>query len=289
MIYSPLKWHGGKSYLAKRIAEIAETIPHIHWVEPYFGSGAVTFALDPGGRSEVINDVHLDLTNFWRTLQDPILFKQFQVRMSMTPFSKVEWKAAERSLCNPDNGSCIDRACWFFVLCRQSLAGRMDTFSPLTKTRLRSGMNGEVSAWLGSIDGLAEVHTRLKRVVIFGEKALDVMRREDGKDTLFYLDPPYLPSTRISPRVYLHEMTWADHEEMLRVIGGLEGKVILSGYDNSLYSEALTVEKGWERQETEMANHAAGGKEKRRMVEVLWIKRWAGKPSPIGKTFSLFD
>ena len=35
----PLKWHGGKYYLAKRIIEEFPT--HVHYVEPYFGGGSV--------------------------------------------------------------------------------------------------------------------------------------------------------------------------------------------------------------------------------------------------------
>ena len=35
----PLKWHGGKYYLAAKIVRLMP--PHIHYVEPFFGGGAV--------------------------------------------------------------------------------------------------------------------------------------------------------------------------------------------------------------------------------------------------------
>jgi DNA adenine methylase len=41
----PLKWHGGKFYLAAKI--VALMPPHLHYVEPYVGSGQVLFARDP--------------------------------------------------------------------------------------------------------------------------------------------------------------------------------------------------------------------------------------------------
>jgi len=44
-IGAPLKWHGGKSYLADRI--IALMPRHLHYVEPYFGGGQVLFRRDP--------------------------------------------------------------------------------------------------------------------------------------------------------------------------------------------------------------------------------------------------
>jgi DNA adenine methylase len=47
----PLKWHGGKHYLATKI--VALMPPHLHYVEPYCGSGQVLFARPPGPSSVV--------------------------------------------------------------------------------------------------------------------------------------------------------------------------------------------------------------------------------------------
>ena len=44
-LVAPLKWHGGKAYLADRI--IALMPRHLHYVEPYFGGGQVLFRRDP--------------------------------------------------------------------------------------------------------------------------------------------------------------------------------------------------------------------------------------------------
>src|SRR5262245_12200255 len=41
----PLKWYGGKSYIADWILE--KMPPHLNYVEPYFGGGQVFFARDP--------------------------------------------------------------------------------------------------------------------------------------------------------------------------------------------------------------------------------------------------
>ena len=71
-------------------------------------------------------------------------------------------------------------------------------------------MNEQASAWLNAVDGLASVHARLKRVVILCRDALEVIRRQDGPKTLFYLDPPHLHSTRASTGNYAHEMDEAD-------------------------------------------------------------------------------
>ena len=45
----PLKWHGGKYYLAAKI--VALMPPHLHYVEPFFGGGAVLLDRDPEDES----------------------------------------------------------------------------------------------------------------------------------------------------------------------------------------------------------------------------------------------
>ena len=85
----PLKWHGGKHYLAPKI--IALMPPHLHYVEPYAGGLAVLLEKDlydprhrwgekshEQGCSEVVNDVYLGLTNFWRVLQGERAFLRFR-------------------------------------------------------------------------------------------------------------------------------------------------------------------------------------------------------------------
>src|SRR5262249_13658625 len=157
----------------------------------------------------------------------------------------------------------------FFVRCRQSLAGRMKGFTGITKTRTRRGMNNEVSAWLTCVEGLPAVHDRLKRVLILNHEALTVIRKQDGSRTLFYLDPPYLDSTRTSPDVYVHEMTEADHAELLETLAGISGRFLLSGYRSELY-DRWAERRGWRRHEMRINNHASGSKVKRMMTECLW-------------------
>jgi len=62
-------------------------------------------------------------------------------------------------------------------------------------------------------------------------------------------------------------LTEAQHEELLEVIRGLQGKVMLSGYACELYDSKLT---NWHRHEFDLPNNAASGVLKRRMTEVVW-------------------
>jgi DNA adenine methylase len=57
---------------------------------------------------------------------------------------------------------------------------------------------------------------------------------------LHYLDPPYLIDG--GDEIYAYDMGERDHEELLDLVVGLKGAVVLSGYANPLYEEAL---RGW--------------------------------------------
>jgi DNA adenine methylase len=265
-IKGPLKYHGGKAYLAKRI--VALMPPHTHYVEPYAGGLSVLLAKDPEGVSEVANDLNAELHNFWTVLAHDQWFQEFRRLAEATPFAESFYDHACESVGKPITN--IGRAWMFFVRCRQSLAGRMKSFTGITKTRVRRGMNNEVSAWLSAVEGLPLVHERLKRVLILNRSALGVIQGQDGPDTLFYCDPPYLHETRATTADYAHEMTANDHRELLDTLADVKGKFVLSGYPSELY-DRYAGEFGWRHKDFSIANHAAGGVTKKRMVERVWM------------------
>jgi DNA adenine methylase len=280
MITQPIKWHGGKHYLAQWI--IDQMPPHLHYVEPFFGGGSVLLARDPKrdwlkghpdwsdvaakrGASEVINDLCDVLTNFWRVLQDERLFERFQRKVSATPFSSVEWHDAAK----PDKCP-VSRAVAFFVRVRQSMAGRQDCFTPLTRTRTRGKRNEQANAWWNAIEGLPDVHRRLQGVVILKDDASRVIQQQDNDKTLFYLDPPYIHSTRTTTGEYSCEMTNAQHETLLDTLAQIRGKFMLSGYRCGLYDQAA-AKNGWTRFEKEIDNKASSRKVKMKKVECIWV------------------
>ena len=132
-------------------------------------------------------------------------------------------------------------------------------------------MNEQASAWLNVVDGLAHVHERMRRVTILSRDALDVICQQGGPRTLFYCEPPYLLSTRTAPDVYgPHEMSRADHKELLRALAKIKGKFLLSGYPSALYDFHARCH-GWKCHTFDLPNNAAGTKTKRRMTECVWM------------------
>jgi DNA adenine methylase len=276
-LIQPLKYFGGKHYLAPKI--IALMPDHIHYVEPFAGGLSVLLHKDPRGISEVANDVDGDLTNFWTVMADVSLFPEFRRLAEATPFCEAIWDSASQQLhLNglPESDplrvvlSPVQRAWAYFVTCRQSMGARMEEFAPLSRNRVRRGMNEQASAWLTAVEGLPAVHERLKRVVILNRDFPEVFSSQDSPNTLFYCDPPYIigrDEIRTTSDIYRNEMANPRHLELLEIIRACKGKVMISGYRSNMYDAALV---DWNRREFNMPNQAAKGPVKRRMIECLW-------------------
>lgn len=256
----PVKWHGGKHYMASRI--IDSLPPHHTYVEPFGGAASVLLNKEPSP-VEVYNDLDERITRLFRVLRDNA--EELHRRLTLTPYSEVEFLNAEE----PHDDE-VEQARRDYVRWRLSHGGRGKDFS-FTRHRVRRGMADVVSAYLSAVDDqLPLIAERLRSVQIVCRPALDVIRYWDGPDTLFYCDPPYLPETRAagSRDVYGVEMTEEDHRALADELRRCQGRVVLSGYPSALYDDLY---RGWRVVEVEIANHAAGASEKRRMTECLWM------------------
>lgn len=277
----PLKWHGGKHYLAPWI--ISHFPEHVHYVEPFFGGGSVLLQKPlelAEGHSEVVNDINCDLSKFWAVLSEPLQFEKLKRLLEATPFSEMTFRQAGRKLETlaemfapariPDGVESVKRAAWFFILNRQSRQGLMKDFATMSRTRTRRGMNEQVSSWLTAIEGLPEIHARLKRVVIFNKDAVELIKQQDGPKTLFYCDPPYVHESRTTKNDYQFEMDEADHYKLLQTLSHIQGKFILSGYPSELYS-TWQESRGIRCVEKQIDNKASSKKTKDIKTECLWM------------------
>lgn len=97
-------------------------------------------------------------------------------------------------------------------------------------------MGGAVSRWLGSVEGLSEIVQRLLRVQIENAPAIEVIRRYDSEQTLFYCDPPYPHDSRGDNQAYAYEMTDEEH----RTTEAIDEQV--KNYASSLYVQTAGIE-----------------------------------------------
>lgn len=268
LLRPPVKWHGGKYYLCRRIIELFP--PHETYVEPFGGAASVLLNKDPCP-VEVYNDLDERVTRLFLVLREH--GEEFRRVLSLTPYSEVEFRSAEEPTAN-----LIEQARRDFVRWRMSLGGRGDSFS-FTLHRVRRGMADVVSGYLSMIDEqLPLIIARLRSVEVLCRPALDVIKAWDGRRTLFYCDPPYVHETRHkgSRDVYGVEMSEEDHRTLALTLKACQGKVILSGYPSPLYEELYA---DWETVRFDIANHAAGGRTKERKQEVLWLNWEPHRPA----------
>ncbi|MCD6674867.1 MAG: DNA adenine methylase [Burkholderiaceae bacterium] len=259
-----LRYHGGKFRLAPWILQFVP--PHGCYVEP-FGGAAGVLLQKPRAYAEVYNDLDGDVVNFFRVLRDPVLRRDLIEALRLTPYARDEFDLAYEPTDDP-----LERARRIAVRAGMGFGSAAATSSSTgfrTDTRRKYGTAQHV--WAKYPESLAVVGERLAGVLIENRDAIAVMQDHDGADTLHFVDPPYVKSTRRIGgngygRCYRHEMTDEDHAALLDALCALDGMVVLSGYDSSLYRDRLAT---WERHETKARISAGRGTEIR--TEVVWL------------------
>lgn len=259
-----LRWHGGKWRLAPFI--IGQFPPHRVYVEP-FGGAASVLVRKPRTYGEVYNDLDGVVVNLFRVLRSDDMPELIR-RLIATPFAREEFEAAYEISNEP-----VEEARRLVV--RSFMGFGSDGFNRTVRTGFRAASNrsGTTAAhdWVNLPSSLRLIAERFQGVVIECRDARGVMMQHDSADTLHYLDPPYMPATRSAKsrraggayHAYAHEMTAADHLELLSSVRSLNGSVVISGYPTAEYDTALD---GWQRVTCEAL---ADGALKR--TEVLWI------------------
>lgn len=259
-----LRYLGGKWKLAPWI--IDHLPPHRIYVEP-FGGGASVLLRKSRSMGEVYNDLDDDVVNLFEVLREPASAGELARRVDLTPFSRTEFFRAYEPTAER-----VERARRLLVRSFQgfgSCAARADRTTGW-RTGVRLDSASAARDWGNFPDAIEQLSRRLKGVSIECRPAAQVLAAYDAPGTLFYVDPPYVHSTRSPKRTrtapsngYTHELTDADHEQLLAQLSGMSGMVVLSGYASPLYDRALS---GWSRVERDTFADGA-----RARTEVLWL------------------
>ena len=261
---SLLRYFGGKWAIAPWV--LSHLPPHRIYVEP-FGGAASILLRKPRSKIEVYNDLDEEIVGIFRVVQDPVMCRELIRRLRRTPYARREFELAFKASADP-----VIRAQRAITRAYQSFHHEA-LFNPKKTTfadaRHRTGGHSKAHEWMTYPRSLAAVSRRLRGIVIECRDAREVIRAQDCPDTLFFVDPPYVPSTRGSAG-YRCELTEADHVALLEQLKAVKGMVVLAGYPSDLYDSAL---KDWKR--VERGHYAAGSLKQR--TEVLWISPRAAK------------
>ena len=250
-----LKYPGSKWNIAGQLAELIP--PHHSYVEPYFGSGALLFTKPPSD-IETINDLDSDVTNLFRCIQQD---SERLARLVMTtPFSREEY---DRQFDGESCASMYQKAAGFLVRMWQAHGSRNNgykagwKYDAVGREKMYALWN-----WYRLPEWIVEIAERLRKVQIENRPALEVIGRFDYPNVFMYIDPPYILGTR-SGKQYKHEMTDADHEELLETILQSRAKIMISGYESEMYNRYLN---GWHKEY--FMSCSDGGSPRK---EVVWM------------------
>jgi DNA adenine methylase len=250
-----LRYHGGKWKIAPWVVSY---FPHHKiYAEPFCGAASV---LLHKRRSwcEYLNDMDEELINLFRVLQDKDSAEALIHLLSVTPYARGEYVLAHEPTTDP-----VERA---RRLCILSYMGHssVSTHGGASGFRYRTHQahTDPGHHWRDYPAHLAAVVDRLRGVIVENRPALEIIPLVDSPDTLFYVDPPYPESTRLTFGAYRHEMTDDEHTTLSDCLKGMSGYVIVSGYRCDLYD---SLYGDWHRVERQTIGD--GGPR----TECLWV------------------
>lgn len=258
MVTGPaLRYYGGKWMLGPWV--LAHFPVHRKYTEAYFGAGSILLRKDRC-YSEAINDLDDEIVQFFRVLQDPAQAARLAELLYLTPFARTEWRRAYEPTDDP-----VERA--RRTVCRSYMGFGSDSTGVNRKTGFRSNCSrtGTTPAldWSRFPARIPMFVERLRGVLIDQKPAVDMLVEHDKPETLHYVDPPYVRSTRSRSCAYKHEMTDGDHVALCDVLRSLTGMVVLSGYRCELYD---SLYGDWHRVDRPVIVFRG-----KRAVESLWL------------------
>lgn len=209
-LLSPLCWPGGKRLMVKNILNLIP--PHRVYVEPFVGAGHVFWAKEPS-EVEVINDLDSGLMKWYQDLK-----KRSRFACDMTPnrdrFTRIKEKTRSLGFCD------------YLHLIKFSYGCKGKTYSPSKIERCLEWDDPSTCTVTRLAGNFDEFRDRLSRARILKRDYRVILKKFDGPDTFFYLDPPFheldcpYVSCDVSPR------------QIAEAVRGLRGKWLLSYNDH---------------------------------------------------------
>jgi DNA adenine methylase len=260
----PLRYHGGKFRLAPWIISLLpENFVDLAFVD-VFGGAAGLLLRKPRSRIEVYNDLDTQVVNFFTCLRDESMLERLVKLIALTPFARDEFELAYIHSDDP-----VESARRFAL--RTQMGHGTSSMDPSDSNGFRScdirAGKSYAREWVGIPDAIKVAAERFRGVTIENLDFRKLMPKFEDRKTLFYLDPPYVLSTRdAGGKGYVHELTEEDHRQLLWLAKRSPSKIAISGYACALYAHQLS---DW-RLETKTTN-ANGQRGAVSRTECLWM------------------
>ena len=259
-------YYGGKHNLA---VWILENMPWFrHFIEGCGGSLAVFLAMKLNPKcAYTVNDINGDITNFYRVMRGD--HRELWRQLRYTMYSRQEMNDCRVI---PATGiSSVERARRWFVGQQMSFSGMRTGFSNCVQAQPLGPPNRAISRYRQYLKQVALFSKKLRRAQIETMDILKLISVYDRPDALFYFDPPYVPDTRVAPKVYVKEQGLEFHVELVKALLKLNGGCVLSGYAHPVYDPL--VDAGWivKTREARLTSRKTSGGENY-ATETIWVR-----------------
>lgn len=253
----PISYYGGKSNL---LSSILPLIPkHKIYAEPFFGGGSVFFAKEPA-ESEIINDQHAMVANFYRVAQTN--FAKLKQKVEETLFNRASFSVAQAVWKLPHLFSKVTQAWAFYIGCNMGFSSQPGSWGYDRFGKCNQKFRNKKVSFDSSIV------ERLENTTIECNDACKVIETFDSPETFIYADPPYPGTHQGHYRGYDQD----DFAGLLQRLSKIQGKFLLSSYPNKTLDEYIASE-GWhsiEIQKTITASKIRKGETRNKQkIEVL--------------------
>lgn len=217
---------GGKSYLA---SWIINNFPEDYIEKTYceiFGGGGWVLFKKHESYVEVYNDLNKDIVNLFRVIRDN--YEEFKHKVNWSLHSREMYQEAKAKLSDDKFLSEVERAMCYSINRIQSFSANGSSWGyQVTANKIVSGK------WAPFLKRLELINARLKKVQIECLDFEKVIEKYDSKNTLFYVDPPY-----VDLEYYYNTnevcFTLNDHKRLADLLKHIKGKFVLSYYEHEL-------------------------------------------------------
>lgn len=255
---SPVNYYGGKSYMTDTLKK--HFPPNYKTYVEGFGGGASLLLNKDETPLEIYNDLEKNIYSLFKVISNEDSMRRLQERLYKGVYSHQLYDEYKAILKSGEELSIEDRAYYFFYVNHTSFNGIGGfSYNPL----VRRGCSKSISSYFSAIDNLETIWSRIQHAIIENRDIFELLDKYDAKDTFFYLDPPYVQSTRLSSQRYLEEFEDELHIKLIDKLLTIKGKALVSGYDHPIYDKL--VENGWNKV-TFKSNNALSS-----ATEVLWF------------------
>lgn len=242
----PVSYYGGKQRMAKNIIPLLPQ--HTVYVEPFCGGATILFKkpwpdnANTKNYREVINDLDENLIHFFKTLRDN--GEELCSFLELTPYSEQIYK--EYSSKNFHKLDDLERAAAYWYNVQTSFANKLDAGYG------KSVFSGNKAfTYISKVNNLHRYLSRMNAVSIMNTDALEVIKKWDSPQTLFYCDPPY-PETDQGP--YKHKFGLEEFQELVNTLENCQGSFLLSCYE----LDSIKIPETWEKFQFKAKNSSAG-------------------------------